>query len=88
MDRLSGVLADAYYTATQDERESELKQQAADDFQQASTGLIGSIPSGSVKADDVSLTAQEKLYAQKMNIAEKDYLEKKVEIANRKGDLA
>lgn len=87
LDRLDGVLNDAYYLATKDDREAQIKKQVADEYQSGATGMIGSIASGSAGSGDIEMTGQEKLYADKMGISHKDYLASKKEISKRDGSL-
>lgn len=52
---------------------------------QGDVGSIGSVPSGSVPLDQITLTPQERKAAQNMHISDEDYLKSKKEIAATRG---
>lgn len=85
--QLPQILKDAHYLATREERERAIAEKAVSQFVDNESGAIGSMASGSVEVDNVTLTQAEKLTAKKMGIDEKTYLENKKQIIKRDGQL-
>lgn len=68
----------AYRLVTSEDKEEEARIRGIAEASQNNQGMIGSIPSSSVKENQVALTDKEKEAARKLGISEKDYAEYKV----------
>ena len=84
--RLSGVLDDAWYLATKDDREAEMKKQMLES-QENQTGIIGGMGGASVSEESVVLTQKEREAARKMNVSEDEYLKNKKNILKNRGEI-
>jgi hypothetical protein len=83
LTKLPRFLEKAYDLATKDEQRQAARDAGKAEALGESAGIIGSMPSGSVNPDKVTLTLQEKEAARKMRISEEKYLENKKKILER-----
>ena len=88
LDALPSHLDKAYYWATRDEREVQLKEQGKREALQEDIGYIGSLASASGgNSDAVTLTPKEREVARKMGIPEDKYLANKKELSQKNNQL-
>lgn len=87
LEALAGHLDKAYYWATREQREKEIKEQTLNDVQNEGLGVIGGMPSGSGSSDEVTLTQKEMETIKKSGWEPAKYLENKKEIAKRNNQL-
>jgi len=85
--KLPKFLENAYYLATKDDQIRAAETSGRKKAEEELTGVIGSIPSGSVQTDTMTLTAREKEVARKMGVSEEAYLKSKKDIASRDNAL-
>ena len=77
LKKLPRYLEKAYTLATKDDQIKAAMEAGKKSLDDDGTGIIGSMPSGSVNIDQVTLTAKEKEIARRMNVPEEKYLENK-----------
>lgn len=87
LQALPKLLDNAFFLATREEREENIKNQAVSDFAAGSTGIIGALPSSSVGSEEVTLSAKEREIARKQGVSEEQYLKNKIEIAKRDNSI-
>lgn len=89
VSKLPGVLERAYYLATRQTREKQIKDSAVNQYQNEERGMVGSISQGSGESngEEVVLTEKEKRAARRMGVSEEKYLKNKTEIAKREGRI-
>lgn len=83
LERLPGILDDAYYLATKDDQLQKIKDAALAEAQSGQTGIMSSIPSSSTEGENVQLTNEERVLAQKMGVTPEKWLERKKQILSR-----
>lgn len=84
--KLPKYLDNAYFLATKDELIENARNIGHQQASEGATGIIGSIPSGSISENEINLTPKEKQVAQGMGVSEENYLKRKIEILKRQNE--
>ena len=83
LDKLNAVFENAYTFATSEEKIQRAKEEGTAEAQATSSGIIGSLPSSSPNTEQITLSAEERAQAKKMNVTDEKYLQRKKEIDER-----
>lgn len=86
LNSLPMYLEKAYQLATVDDEKERIRRKTLTEARQNGDATFSSIPSGSVKIEDIKLSAQEKTVAKGLGISEEKYLEQKKNIAKEYQD--
>lgn len=88
LTKVRSILDKAYDLATKEDREKQIIEATKSGAYESATGLIGGIPSsGAPKAEEITLTAEEKNQAKKLHMTDEAYLKNKIEIMKRNGSI-